>query len=52
MGPDLITVADAALVLVVTEREVLQLVTDGVLTQYRRGREILVDRTEVEGLSG
>ena len=48
MGLDLITVAEAARLLTVTDNEVFQLVTEGALTQYRRGREILLDRAEVE----
>ena len=49
VGLDLITVTEAARLLVVTDREVHQLMADGVSTQYRRGRETLLDRTEVEG---
>ena len=48
-GLDLITVAEAAGLLGVTEAEVVQLTADGVLTRYQRGREVLVDRAEVEG---
>lgn len=51
MGLDLITVAEAARTLGRTESEVLQLLADGPLTRYQRGRTLLVDRTEVEGMS-
>lgn len=50
MGLDLITFAEAARTLGRTKSEVLQLLADGLLTRYQRGRTVLVDRTDVEGL--
>lgn len=47
---DLITVAEAAHLLGVTEADVLQFTAEGRLTRYQRGREVLVDRGEVEAL--
>lgn len=50
MGPELITIAHAARLLGVTEADVLQFTVEGRLTRYQRGREVLVDRGEVEAL--
>lgn len=45
---DLISVAEAARLLDAPETEIWQRIADGVLTQYRRAREVLVDRNEIE----
>lgn len=50
MGVDLISVADAAALLGVTAQGVHQRIADGVLTEYRKGRTVLVDRAELEAI--
>ncbi len=49
---DLITVPEAATLLGVVEKKVRQLIADGTLTSYLRGRLQLVDRFEAQRLHG
>jgi excisionase family DNA binding protein len=43
---------EAAILLGVTQAQAVQLMADGTLTRCQRGREVLVDRTEVERFGG